>query len=151
MNTNEKNFIPYGRQTISEADIDAVTKVLRSTYLTQGPSVPAFEEAVVKKVGAQYGVAVNSATSALHIACLALDLGPGDRLWTSPTTFVASANCGRYCGATVDFVDIEPSTGIMNITALARKLHAAEVEGTLPKVVVPDSTLCVVVTVIVAR
>jgi UDP-4-amino-4,6-dideoxy-N-acetyl-beta-L-altrosamine transaminase len=137
MNTQDKNFIPYGRQTISEADINAVTKVLRSTHLTQGPAVQAFEQAVIKKVGAQYGVAVNSATSALHIACMALGLGPGDRLWTSPNTFVASANCGRYCGAIVDFVDIEPSTGLMDVTALAKKLHAAEVEGTLPKVVVP--------------
>ena len=101
-------FLPYGRQTISEADIEAVVAVLRSPFLTQGPAVPAFEQAVTAKVGAAYGVATNSATSALHIACLALGLGPGDRLWTSPITFVASANCGLYCGADVDFVDIEP-------------------------------------------
>ena len=99
-------FIPYGRQTISESDISAVVDVLRSPFLTQGPAVPSFEQAVAAKVGARYGVAVNSATSALHIACLAMGLGPGDRLWTSPITFVASANCGRYCGADVDFVDI---------------------------------------------
>ena len=109
-----KAFIPYGRQTISEADIAAVEAILRSPFLTQGPAIPAFEQAVAAKVDARYGVAVNSATSALHIACLALGLGPGDRLWTSPITFVASANCGRYCGAEVDFVDINPSTGLIS-------------------------------------
>jgi len=129
--------LPYGRQTITEADIAAVVEVLRSPFLTQGPVVPAFEQAVAAKVGAAHGVAVNSATSALHIACLALGLGPGDRLWTSPITFVASANCGRYCGATVDFVDIEPSTGLMSVAALEEKLQRAEGDGTLPKVVVP--------------
>jgi UDP-4-amino-4,6-dideoxy-N-acetyl-beta-L-altrosamine transaminase len=130
-------FIPYGRQTISEADIAAVESVLRSPYLTQGPAVPAFEQAVAEKVNAHYGVAVNSATSALHIACLALGLGPGDRLWTSPITFVASANCGRYCGAEVDYVDIDPATGLMSVPVLEQKLQGAEREGTLPKVVVP--------------
>jgi len=130
-------FLPYGRQTITEADIAAVEAVLRSPFLTQGPAVPAFEQAVAAKVGAAHGVAVNSATSALHIACLALGLGPGDRLWTSPITFVASANCGRYCGAEVDFVDIEPSTGLMSVAALEQKLQQAERSGTLPKVVVP--------------
>ena len=130
-------FIPYGRQSISEADIAAVVEVLRSPFLTQGPAVPAFEQAVAAKVGARHGVAVNSATSALHIACLALGLGPGDRLWTSPITFVASANCGRYCGATVDFVDIDSATGLMSVAALQTKLEQAECEGTLPKVVVP--------------
>ena len=130
-------FIPYGRQTISEADIAAVVEVLRSPCLTQGPTVPAFEQAVAVKVGASYGVAVNSATSALHIACLALGLGPGDRLWTSPNTFVASANCGRYCGAAVDFVDIEPATGLMSVAALETKLQQAERDGILPKLVVP--------------
>jgi dTDP-4-amino-4,6-dideoxygalactose transaminase len=114
-----------------------VEAVLRSPFLTQGPAVPAFEQAVAAKVGAAHGVAVNSATSALHIACLALGLGPGDRLWTSPITFVASANCGRYCGATVDFVDIEPATGLMSVAALKQKLQKAERNGTLPKVVVP--------------
>jgi UDP-4-amino-4,6-dideoxy-N-acetyl-beta-L-altrosamine transaminase len=130
-------FLPYGRQSITEADIAAVEAVLRSPFLTQGPAVPAFEQAVGSKVGAAYGVAVNSATSALHIACLALGLGRGDRLWTSPITFVASANCGRYCGADVDFVDIEPATGLMCVTSLEQKLLHAEQNGTLPKVVVP--------------
>ena len=130
-------FLPYGRQTITDADIAAVVEVLRSPFLTQGPAVPAFEQAVAANVGARYGVAVNSATSALHIACLALGLGPGDRLWTSPLTFVASANCGRYCGATVDFVDIEPATGLMSMAALKTKLEQAERAGTRPKVVVP--------------
>jgi len=130
-------FLPYGRQAITEADIAAVEAVLRSPYLTQGPAVPAFEQAVAAKVGAAHGVAVNSATSALHIASLALGLGPGDRLWTSPITFVASANCGLYCGAAVDFVDIEPDTGLMSVAALEQKLQQAEQNGTLPKVVVP--------------
>ena len=130
-------FIPYGRQTITEADIAAVTEVLRSDFLTQGPTVPAFEHALASMVGASHAVAVNSATSALHIACLVLGLGPGDRLWTSPITFVASANCGRYCGAEVDFVDIEPATGLMSTKALAIKLEQAEISGMLPKVVVP--------------
>ncbi|MBM5802411.1 MAG: UDP-4-amino-4,6-dideoxy-N-acetyl-beta-L-altrosamine transaminase, partial [Cyanobacteria bacterium K_DeepCast_35m_m2_023] len=137
MSSVSSSFLPYGRQTVSEADIAAVVEVLRSSFLTQGPAVPAFEQAVAGKVGARHGVAVNSATSALHIACLALDLGPGDRLWTSPITFVASANCGRYCGAEVDFVDIDPDTGLMSVAALAAKLKQAECNGTLPKVVVP--------------
>ena len=137
MSSKPKAFLPYGRQTITEGDIAAVVEVLRSPFLTQGPAVPAFEQAVAAKVGALHGVAVNSATSALHIACLALELGPGDRLWTSPITFVASANCGRYCGAEVDFVDIEPATGLMSMAALQTKLEQAELTGTLPKVVVP--------------
>ena len=103
-------MIPYGRQDISQADIDAVAEVLRSDFITQGPAVPHFEQAVADYCGAQYGVAVNSATSALHIAYLALELGPGDWLWTSPNTFVASANAALYCGAKVDFVDIDSST-----------------------------------------
>ena len=111
--------------------------MLRGPFLTQGPAVPSFESAVVAKIGASYGVAVNSATSALHIGCLALDLGPGDCLWTSPITFVASANCARYCGADVDFVDINPSTGLMSMSALTTKLEQAEVDGTLPKVLIP--------------
>jgi UDP-4-amino-4,6-dideoxy-N-acetyl-beta-L-altrosamine transaminase len=130
-------FLPYGRQTINEADIAAVMEVLCSPFLTQGPAVQAFEQAVSEKVRARYGVAVNSATSALHVACLALGLGPGDRLWTSPITFVASANCGRFCGAEVDFVDIDPATGLMSTAALETKLQHAEREGTLPKVLVP--------------
>ena len=137
MSSETRSFLPYGRQTVTEADIAAVVEVLRSPLLTSGPAVPAFEQAVAAKVDARYGVAVNSATSALHIACLALELGPNDRLWTSPITFVASANCGRYCGADVDFVDIEPSTGLMSMTALETKLAQAEREGTLPKVLVP--------------
>ena len=137
MSSEAKPFIPYGRQTITEADIAAVVEVLRSPFLTQGPVVPAFEQAVAAKVGARYGVAVNSATSALHIACLALGLGPGDQLWTSPITFVASANCALYCGAEVDFVDIEPATGLMSVEALQTKLEQADRAGTLPKVLVP--------------
>lgn len=137
MRSEPQPFIPYGRQTITEGDIAAVVEVLSSPFLTQGPAVPAFEQAVAAKVGARHGVAVNSATSALHIACLALGLGPGDRLWTSPITFVASANCGRYCGAELDFVDIDPDTGLMSVAALAAKLEQAERNGTLPKVVVP--------------
>jgi UDP-4-amino-4,6-dideoxy-N-acetyl-beta-L-altrosamine transaminase len=130
-------FLPYGRQTITEADIEAVIAVMRSPFLTQGPAVPAFEQAVATKVGAAHAVAVNSATSALHIACLVLGLGPSDRLWTTPITFVASANCGRYCGASVDFVDIDAKTGLMSVEALAAKLEQADRLGILPKVVVP--------------
>lgn len=130
-------MIPYGRQDITEADIDAVVEVLRSDFLTQGPAVPRFEEAVAAKVGARHAVAVNSGTSALHVACLALGLGPGDRLWTVPNTFVASANCGRYCGAEVDFVDIDPLTWNMSLSSLKEKLVQAKKEGRLPKVVVP--------------
>jgi len=137
MSSNQSALIPYGRQSITEADIAAVVEVLRSPFLTQGPAVAAFEQAVAGKVGARHGVAVNSATSALHIACVALGLGPGDRLWTSPITFVASANCGRYCGADVDFIDIDPATGLMSVRALQSKLQQAERDGTLPKVVVP--------------
>ena len=130
-------MIPYGRQDISEDDIDAVTSVLLSDFLTQGPVVPRFEAAVAHWTGAAHGIAVNSATSALHIACLALDLGPGDRLWTSPITFVASANCGLYCGATVDFVDINPASYNMSPARLEEKLIAAKKTNTLPKIIVP--------------
>lgn len=130
-------MIPYGRQDITQADIDAVVSVLQSDYLTQGPMVPRFELAVASYCGAQHAIAVNSATSALHIACLALDLGPGDWLWTSPITFVASANCGLYCGAQVDFVDIDPFTYNLCPKELERKLISAEKTGRLPKVVVP--------------
>ena len=130
-------MIPYGRQDITQADIDAVESVLRSDFLTQGPAVPRFEQAVADYCGARYGVAVNSATSALHIACQALDLGPGDWLWTSPNTFVSSANCGRFCGANVDFVDIDPHSYNMSVEQLAAKLEVAEQQGRLPKVVVP--------------
>ncbi|KTD24305.1 AHBA synthase [Legionella lansingensis] len=130
-------MIPYGRQNITEDDIAAVVEVLRSDWLTQGPMVPRFEQTVADKVGAKYAVAANSATSALHIACLALELGPGDWLWTSPNTFAASANCGLYCGAKVDFVDIDPHTYNLSVKALAEKLEHAEHLGTLPKIVVP--------------
>lgn len=130
-------MIPYGRQDITQADIDAVVGVLQSDFLTQGPMVPRFEQCVARHVGAEHALAVNSATSALHIACLALGLGPGDLLWTSPITFVASANCGLYCGAQIDFVDIDPCTYNLCPQALERKLEQAEREGRLPKVVVP--------------
>ena len=130
-------MIPYGRQEITEEDITEVEKVLRSDFLTQGPTVPRFEQTVANYCGANYAVAVNSATSALHIACLALDLGPGDWLWTSPNTFVASANCGRYCGADIDFVDIDPQTYNMSADALSEKLIRAEKLGKLPKILVP--------------
>ncbi|GLZ26884.1 UDP-4-amino-4,6-dideoxy-N-acetyl-beta-L-altrosamine transaminase [Stutzerimonas stutzeri] len=129
-------MIPYGRQDITQADIDAVVGVLQSDFLTQGPMVPRFENTVAQHVGARHALAVNSATSALHIACLALDLGPGDWLWTTPITFVASANCGLYCGAQVGFVDIDPRTYNLCPQALAHKLEKAERDGKLPKVVV---------------
>ena len=130
-------MIPYSRQDIRQEDIDAVVDVLRSDFLTQGPTVPAFEAALAQAGGARHAVAVNSATSALHIACAALDLGPGDWLWTSPVTFVASANCARYCGADVDFVDIDPATGNMCPERLAAKLAEAEKAGRLPRIIVP--------------
>lgn len=130
-------MIPYGRQDITQADIDAVVAVLQSDFLTQGPQVPRFETAVASHVGAKHALAVNSATSALHIACLALGLGPGDWLWTSPITFVASANCGLYCGAQIDFVDIDPHTYNLCPKALEQKLVEAEKTGKLPKIVVP--------------
>jgi UDP-4-amino-4,6-dideoxy-N-acetyl-beta-L-altrosamine transaminase len=130
-------MIPYGRQDISEEDIQAVAEVLMSEYLTQGPAVPSFEKAVADYTGAAYGVAVNSATSALHIACLALEVGNGDIVWTSPISFVASSNCALYCGASIDFVDIDPLTYNMSVDTLAAKLEIAEKEGKLPKVVIP--------------
>jgi len=129
--------IPYGRQDINQADIDAVVAVLHSDFLTQGPAVPAFEQAVADYCGAEHAVAVNSATSALHIACLALGVGKGDSVWTTPITFVASANCALYCGATVDFVDIDPQTYNLSVERLAEKLVEAEKTGKLPKVVIP--------------
>lgn len=130
-------MIPYGRQDIQSEDIEAVLEVLQSDFLTQGPKVPAFEAALATHVGARHAVAVNSATSALHIACIALDLGGGDWLWTSPNTFVATANCALYCGAQVDFVDIDPKTYNMCPEALAAKLERAEIAGKLPKIVAP--------------
>tara|TARA_R100001129_G_scaffold186664_1_gene180111 strand:+ start:10620 stop:11780 length:1161 start_codon:yes stop_codon:yes gene_type:complete len=129
-------MIPYGKQDIQQSDIDAVVEVLTSGFLTQGPKVPAFESAVARKVGSKYALAVNSATSALHIACLALGLGRGDWLWTTPVTFVASANCGLYCGAQIDFVDIDPKTYNISVCALREKLEKAATEKCLPKVLV---------------
>ena len=130
-------MIPYGRQEVTQADIDAVQAVLRSEFLTQGPTVARFEQALAAYCGAAHGVAVANATAALHVACVALDLGPGDWLWTSPNTFLASANCGLYCGARIDFVDIDPRSYNMDAAALAHKLERAERAGCLPKVVVP--------------
>jgi len=130
-------MIPYGRQDVSEDDIAAVVAVLRSDFLTQGPAVTAFERRVAAAAAAPHAVAVSSATAGLHIACLALDLGPGDRLWTSPNTFVASANAALYCGAAVDFVDIDPRSYCMSVPALEAKLQEADREGALPKIVMP--------------
>jgi UDP-4-amino-4,6-dideoxy-N-acetyl-beta-L-altrosamine transaminase len=130
-------MIHYGQQDITQSDIDAVVEVLRSLNLTQGPNIPRFEQSVASHVGAKYAVAVSSATSALHIACMALDLGPGDWLWTTPNTFVASSNCALYCGAQVDFVDIDPQTYNLCPLKLEEKLVVASQNGKLPKVVVP--------------
>jgi len=129
--------IPYGRQSISEEDIAAVTAVLRSDLITQGPATEAFERVVAEYCGAKHAVAACNGTAALHLGCMALGLGPGGLLWTSPNTFVASANCARYVGADVDFVDIDPATYNMSVDALAAKLEVAEREGRLPDVVVP--------------
>ncbi|MEK7291996.1 MAG: UDP-4-amino-4,6-dideoxy-N-acetyl-beta-L-altrosamine transaminase [Actinomycetota bacterium] len=129
--------IPYGRQSISSTDIEAVNDVLRSDFLTQGPVVPKFESTLSQRCEAKFAVAVNSATSALHIACMALGVQPGDKVWTSPITFVASANCARYCGADVEFVDIDPRTYNMSPSCLEAKLVAAQRTGSLPKVVIP--------------
>jgi len=129
--------IPYGRQDINQADIDSVINVLKSNWLTQGPQVPLFENTSTEYCGVKFGVAVNSATSALHIACLALGLGEGDYFWTSPNSFVASANCGLYCGAKVDFVDIDPETYNMSVEKLERKLIQSKKDNRLPKIVIP--------------
>lgn len=130
-------MIPYGRQEILQTDIDAVTEVLRSDFLTQGPAIPRFEQAIASRVGARHGIAVNSATSALHISCLALGLRSGELLWTVPNTFVASANCARYCGADVDFVDIDALTWNISVPKLEEKLVAARKVGRLPRIVIP--------------
>ena len=130
-------MIPYGRQEITQEDIDAVVDVLRSDFLTQGPVVLNFEKSVADYCGAQHAIAVNSATSALHIACLALGVGKGDVVWTTPITFVASANCALYCGASIDFVDIDPRTYNLSVQRLTEKLEQAEKAGKLPKVVIP--------------
>ncbi|BAY26015.1 DegT/DnrJ/EryC1/StrS aminotransferase [Calothrix sp. NIES-2100] len=131
------NYIPYGRQDINQADIDTVVEVLRSDWITQGPAIERFEQAIAQYCNAKYAVAVSSATAALHIACLAAGLATGDILWTSPNTFVASANCGLYCGAKVDFVDIDVNTYNLSIKALENKLAWAAKAGCLPKVVIP--------------
>ena len=130
-------MIPYGRQNISESDIQTVIDVLKSDYLTQGPIVPSFEKAISDYCNAKHAVAVNSATSALHIACMALGVGPGDIVWTSPITFVASANCAIYCGAKVDFVDIDPVSYNMSVSKLSEKLDVAKKNNCLPKIVIP--------------
>jgi UDP-4-amino-4,6-dideoxy-N-acetyl-beta-L-altrosamine transaminase len=130
-------MIPYGKQDINQADIDSVIAVLKSDFLTQGPQVPLFEKTVADYCGANCAVAVNSSTSALHIACLALGLGKGDWLWSSPNTFVASANCGLYCGAQIDFVDIDLQTYNLCVKELERKLVVAKLENKLPKIVIP--------------
>lgn len=132
-----ERMIPYGKQDINQADIDAVVEVLRSDFITQGPVVPAFERTVADYCVANHAVAVNSGTSALHLACRALGVGPADMVWTTPITFVASANCALYCGAAVDFVDIDSRTYNMSPEKLAEKLERAEKQGKLPKVVIP--------------
>jgi len=130
-------FIPYGKQTISSSDIDQVIKTLKSDFLTQGPVIPLFQKALSKYTGSKYSVLTNSCSSALHIACLALGLKEGDIVWTSPISYVASANCAKYCGASVDFVDISPESGLMNIQHLEQKLIDAEINNKLPKIVIP--------------
>jgi UDP-4-amino-4,6-dideoxy-N-acetyl-beta-L-altrosamine transaminase len=130
-------YIPYSCQSITPEDVDAVTTVLRSEYLTQGPVIPAFEQAFSALQQIPHGVAVSNATAGLHIACLALGVGPGSSVWTSPNSFLASANCALYCGATVDFVDIDPTTRNMSVPLLAQKLEAAQRSGELPHVVIP--------------
>ncbi len=131
------NSIPYGHQDISEEDIAAVVRALRSEWITQGPAVPSFEQAMALRCNVAHAVAVSSGTAALHLACMAAGLGPGDRLWTSPITFVASANCALYCRAEVGFVDIDPRTFNMSVTELERRLGDADRRGVLPKVIVP--------------
>ncbi|MHB8140471.1 MAG: UDP-4-amino-4,6-dideoxy-N-acetyl-beta-L-altrosamine transaminase [Vulcanimicrobiaceae bacterium] len=129
-------MIPYARQSIDDADLAAVADVLRSEYLTQGPTVPQFERAVAERCGARFAIAACNATAALHLACRALGVGPGDRVWTSPNSFVASANCARYCAAEVDFVDVDARTYALSVEALRAKLERAERAGELPKVVI---------------
>lgn len=130
-------FIPYSCQNIDDEDVTAVVSALRSEYLTQGPAVPAFEEAFARRHGVAHAVAVSNATAGLHIGCLALGVGPGSRVWTSPNSFLASANCALYCGADIDFVDIDPATRNLSITRLAEKLEQAASQGRLPHVVIP--------------
>lgn len=132
-----RQYLPYGRQSINQDDIDAVVAVMKSDWLTQGPVVEQFEQAIAAYCGVKYAVAVSNATAALHLACLAIGLGPGDQLWTSPNTFVASANCARYCGANVDFVDIDAQTYNLSLSELEQKLSTAAQSNTLPKVILP--------------
>ena len=134
---SDHSFVPYGRHEITKDDIDSVTEVLKSDFLTQGPKLPMFERSVIDACDVAFAVASNSATSSLHLACLALDVGPGDVVWTSPVSFVASANCALYCGATVDFVDIDQKTFNMSVDALSAKLKEADAKGVLPKTVIP--------------
>ena len=134
---NRNKILPYSTQSISKEDVDAVVNTLKSTFLTQGPKVPEFEKKFANYSGAKFGVASNSATSALHTACMALDLGEGDWLWTSPNSFVASANCGIYCGAKLDFVDIDPKTYNISTELLEKKLIEAKKLNKLPKIVIP--------------
>ena len=134
---NEIEYIPYGLHDIDETDIEEVNKVLRGDWLTQGEMVPTFEQAITERAGAKYAVAMNSATSALHLACLALEVGPGDIVWTSANSFVASANCALYCGASVDFIDINQKTYNISISALEKKLSEAKLVDKLPKVLIP--------------
>ena len=122
-------MIPYGKQSISQEDIDSVVSVLKSSFLTQGPVVPRFEQAFAKRVSSDFAVSTNSATSALHIACLALGVTKGDIVWTSPVSFVASSNCAIYCNASIDFVDVDPATYNMSAEALEQKLYDAEISG----------------------
>ena len=137
MDKNIKKIIPYGKQTVTEEDISKVVEVLKSPFLTQGPVVKEFEKAIALKTNSKYSLSFNSATSALHIACLALGLKEGDWLWTSPTTFVASSNCGLYCKANIDFVDIDSSNGLINIEELSNKLEKAKKLNILPKILIP--------------
>lgn len=130
-------YIPYSCQQVTQADIDAVNEVLRSEFLTQGPAVPAFENAFGQRHGVKHSIAVANATAGLHIACLALGVGPGSLVWTTPNSFLASANCARYCGADIDFVDMDPLTRNMSIEALAAKLAIAERQSRLPQVLIP--------------
>ena len=137
MNQIEYKYFPYGRQNITEEDIKAVNEVLRSDFLTQGPKVPEFEKKISNYLNVNFTLAVSNATCALHLACLSLDLKKGDIVWTSPTTFVASANCARYCGADIDFVDINLCTGLMDVNKLSEKLSSAKEHNRLPKIVIP--------------
>lgn len=134
---NKKKYLPYGRHTVTKEDLINVLNVLRSSNLTQGDKVPLLEKAISEKVNCKNSIAVNSATSALHLTCLALGLNQNDWLWTSANTFVASANCGRYCNAKVDFVDINPKTGLICTDALEKKLEVAKENNKLPKILVP--------------